>query len=77
MSFFKELKRRNVFKVAIAYLVIAWLVAQILALVFESFGTPDWVMKTLLVLLAAGLPFAAFFAWAFELTRKESNAMLV
>ena len=68
MSFFKELMRRNVIKVAIAYLVIAWLVAQVLALVFESFGTPDWVMKTLLVLLATGLPFAAFFAWAFELT---------
>jgi len=48
--------------------VVAWLVAQVLQLVFESFGTPDWVMKTLLVLLATGLPFAAFFAWAFELT---------
>jgi len=48
--------------------VVAWLVAQVLQLVFESFGTPDWVMKTVLVLLATGLPFALFFAWAFEMT---------
>ena len=51
-----------------AYVFIAWLVAQILQLVFESFGTPDWAIKTVLVLLAAGFPLAVFFAWAFELT---------
>ena len=68
MSFFNELKRRNVFKVGIAYVIVAWLVAQVLQLVFESFGTPDWAIKTLLVLLATGLPFALFFAWAFEMT---------
>ena len=49
-------------------MVIAWLVAQVLQLVFESFGTPDWVMKTVLVLLATGIPFVLFFAWAFEMT---------
>ncbi len=68
MSLFNELKRRNVFKVGAAYVVIAWLVAQVLQLIFESFGTPDWVMKTVLVLLGTGLPFALFFAWAFEMT---------
>jgi TolB-like protein/Flp pilus assembly protein TadD len=68
LSLFNELKRRNVFKVGIAYVVVAWLVAQVLQLIFESFGTPDWVMKTVLVLLATGLPFALFFAWAFEMT---------
>jgi TolB-like protein/Flp pilus assembly protein TadD len=68
LSLFNELKRRNVFKVGIAYIVIAWLVAQVLQLILESFGTPDWVMKTVLVLMAAGLLFALFFAWAFELT---------
>ena len=68
MSLFQELKRRNVIKVAIGYIVVAWLVAQVLQLVFESFGTPDWVMKTVLVLMAVGLLFALFFAWAFELT---------
>jgi TolB-like protein/Tfp pilus assembly protein PilF len=68
LSFFQELKRRNVFKVAAAYIVVSWLVAQVLQLVFESFGTPAWVMKTVLVLMAMGLLFALFFAWAFELT---------
>ena len=68
MSFFSELKRRNVFRVGIAYGVVAWLVAQILQLVFQTFGAPDWVMKAVLVLLASGFVFAVFFAWAFELT---------
>ena len=68
MSIFNELKRRNVFKVGIAYVIVAWLVAQVLQLVFESFGTPDWAIKTVLVLLATGLPFSLFFAWAFEMT---------
>lgn len=68
MSLLNELKRRNVFKVGIAYVIIAWLVAQVLQLVFESFGTPAWAIKSVLVLLATGLPFALFFAWAFELT---------
>jgi len=68
LSLFNELKRRNVFRVGIAYIVVAWLVAQVLQLIFESFGTPDWVMKTVLVLLATGLPLALFFAWAFEMT---------
>jgi adenylate cyclase len=68
LSFFSELKRRNVFRVGIAYVVITWLVAQVLQLVFESFGTPDWVMKTVLVLLATGLPFVLIFSWVFEMT---------
>ena len=68
MSIFSELHRRKVFKVGIAYLFIAWLVAQVLQLVFESFGTPDWAIKTVLVLLATGFPFALFFAWVYEIT---------
>jgi len=48
--------------------LIAWLFAQVLQLVFESFGTPDWAIKTVLVLLASGLPFALFFAWVYEMT---------
>jgi TolB-like protein len=68
MSLFGELKRRNVFRVAIAYSVVAWLVAQVAELAMESFGSPDWVMKTLLLLLAIGLPIAIVFAWAFEMT---------
>jgi TolB-like protein len=68
MSFFDELKRRNVFRVGIAYVVIAWLLAQVADLAFENFGTPDWAIKTLLLILVLGFPLALFFAWAFELT---------
>ena len=68
MSLFHELKRRKVFRVGIGYAVIAWVIAQCLQLILESFGTPDWVIKSALVLLAAGFPFALFFAWAFEIT---------
>ena len=68
MSLFSELKRRNVFRVGIAYLVTAWLVAQVAELALDSFGAPDWVMKTLIFLMAIGLPFALLFAWAFEMT---------
>jgi hypothetical protein len=68
LSIFQELKRRKVFKVGFAYAFIAWVVAQILQLVFESFGTPDWAIKTALVLLAIGFPLALFLAWAYEIT---------
>ncbi len=68
MSFWGELKRRNVFKVAIAYSVVAWLLAQIAQLSLESFAAPEWVIKSILLLLALGLPIALIFAWAFELT---------
>ena len=68
MSFFAELKRRNVFRVGVAYVVVAWLIVQVLQVLLESFGTPDWVMKTVIVLMVTGLPFALIFAWAFEMT---------
>ena len=68
MSFFAELKRRNVFRVGIAYVVGAWLLIQVADIVFETIGSPPLVMQTLLAVLAIGLPVALFFAWAFELT---------
>ena len=68
MSFFAELKRRNVFRVGIAYAVIGWLLAQVAEFAFENFGSPDWVLKTFVVVLLLGLPLALFFAWAFEIT---------
>jgi len=68
MSLFNELKRRNVFRVGIAYVVVAWLTAQVVDLVLENFGAPAWFMRSLLVVLAAGLPLALVFAWAFEMT---------
>jgi len=63
-----ELKRRNVFRVTAAYAIVGWLIAQIADLGLESFGAPDWVMKTLLLLLIIGLPIAVVLAWAFEMT---------
>ncbi len=68
MSLFNELKRRNVFRVGIAYTVVAWLTAQVVDLVLENFGAPVWFMRSLLVILAAGLPISIVFAWAFEMT---------
>src|SRR5210317_601230 len=68
MSFFNELKRRNVFRVGIAYVVISWVLAQVADLMLENFGAPDWVIKSFLGFLIIGFPLAIFFAWAFELT---------
>jgi len=68
MSFFNELKRRNVFRVGVAYLIGSWLLAQIADLLIDNIGAPDWVMKTLFVMLALGFPISLFFAWAFEMT---------
>ena len=68
MSFITELKRRNVFRVAIVYAVVAWLIAQVAELALDSFAAPGWVIKTVLLLLAIGFPLALIFAWAFELT---------
>lgn len=68
MGLITELKRRNVFRVAVAYAVIAWVLAQVADLAFDNFGTPDWVPKTVLFVLVLGFPLAIFFAWAFEMT---------
>ena len=68
MNFFAELKRRNVFRVGIAYLIGSWLLAQIAELLLDTFNAPDWTMKFIFVVLLIGFPVAIFFAWAFELT---------
>ena len=68
MSFFEELKRRNVFRVGIAYLISAWVLLQVVDLVLENIQAPDWVMKVFMLALAIGFPLAVFFAWAFEMT---------
>ncbi len=65
---FGELKRRNVFRVAIAYLVAGWLVLQVAELVLSGIGAPDWVMKTLLLLGLLGFPIVLIFSWVYELT---------
>jgi len=68
MSLFEELKRRNVFRVAIGYVITAWLLLQVVDLVLENINTPDWVMQVFMLALAIGFPLAVFFAWAFEMT---------
>jgi TolB-like protein/Tfp pilus assembly protein PilF len=68
MSFFNELKRRNVFRVGIAYLVGAWLLLQIADVVLNNIAAPDWVFKAIMLLVGIGLPISLFFAWAFEMT---------
>ena len=68
MNLFEELKRRHVFRIGIAYLVVAWLVLQVVNIVVPIVGAPDWTNKLLLILLVAGFPIALVLAWAFEMT---------
>lgn len=69
MGFFlQELKRRNVFRVGAAYVVVAWLILQVIETISRPLGLPDWTEAFFIVVLAAGLPLVLVFAWAFELT---------
>ena len=76
-GFIAELRRRNVIRVAIAYVVAGWLLAQVVELAADAFAAPDWVLKLLITLLAIGLVPTLVFAWVYELTpegiRKESQ----
>ena len=65
---FEELKRRNVFRVGIAYLAVAWLVLQVSDIVLDTIAAPDWLMKALIFFLAIGFPIAVLIAWAYEMT---------
>ncbi len=67
-NFFTELRRRNVYKVAVAYAIVAWLLIQAASILFPTFEAPAWVMKVFIAAIAAGFPLALIFAWAFELT---------
>lgn len=66
--FFKELRRRNVLKETIAYLVVAWLVLQVGAVVLPIWGAPEWTLKTLTITLAIGLPLWIVFSWHYQFT---------
>src|SRR5438132_12550436 len=65
---FGELKRRNVYKVGIAYAVVAWLLIQAGSILFPTFEAPGWVMKGFVTVIAAGFVIALIIAWAFEMT---------
>ncbi len=67
-GFFGELKRRNVYKVAVAYAVVAWLLMQIASQIFPFFEIPNWAVRLVVLLLIIGFPIALIIAWAFEAT---------
>src|SRR5437773_11315061 len=67
-KFFTELKRRNVYKVAVAYAVVAWLLIQVATQVFPFFEVPNWAVRLVVLLIVIGFPIALVIAWAFELT---------
>src|SRR5467141_3523198 len=67
-NFFAELKRRNVYKVAVAYAVVAWLVIQAASIFLPAFDAPPWVMKIFIIVIIFGFPVALIFSWAFEIT---------
>jgi TolB-like protein/Tfp pilus assembly protein PilF len=67
-TFFGEMKRRNVYKVAVAYIVAAWALAQGIAQVFPVFDVPNWIVRLIVGLIVVGFPIALVFAWAFEIT---------
>src|SRR3954464_13616254 len=68
VSFFAELKRRNVYKVAVAYAVVGWLIVQIATQVFPFFDIPNWAVRLTVLAIVVGFPIALVIAWAFELT---------
>src|SRR5216117_2366562 len=67
-NFFAELKRRNVYKVAIAYVVVAWLLIQAASIFLPAFNAPQWAMQIVILILVVGFPIALVFSWAFEIT---------
>ena len=67
-NFFAELKRRNVYKVAVAYAVVAWLTIQAASIFLPAFNAPQWTMQVVILILVVGFPIALAFSWAFEIT---------
>ena len=67
-NFFSELKRRNVYKVAVAYAVVGWLLVQIATQVFPFFEVPNWAVRLVVLLLIIGFPVALIFSWVYEIT---------
>src|SRR6266487_586113 len=67
-NLFAELKRRNVYKVAIAYAVVAWLLIQAASIFLPAFNAPQWAMQIVILIVVVGFPIALAFSWAFEIT---------
>ena len=77
MSFFSELKRRNVIRVGIGYAVAGWVIVEVASVLLPTFEAPEWILRAVVLALVAGLPIALLVAWVFELTpegiKKEDN----
>src|SRR4051794_18831768 len=67
-NFFSELRRRNVYKVAVAYAVVGWLLVQVTTQIFPIFEIPNWALRLIVLAIIIGFPIALVIAWAFELT---------
>jgi adenylate cyclase len=76
MSLIAELKRRNVFRVGAAYVIVAWLLIEVASVILPTFKAPEWVMQVFTFLLILGFPVALIFAWAFELTPEGIKCVL-
>ena len=76
-EFFEEIKRRNVFRVAFVYIIVAWFSMQVVYVMFPALHVPEWAVSAIAVVLLIGFPIALIFAWAFEMTpeglKKESE----
>jgi TolB-like protein len=68
MSLIAELKRRNVFRVGVAYAIVAWLLLEVASVIFPGLHLPDWTLTFLIIVILAGFPLALIVAWAFEMT---------
>ena len=81
MKFLGELKRRNVFRIGMAYIVAAWVLIQLGYVIAQNYGAPDWVMGVFITFLICALPIVLYFTWVFALTtdgiRKESDLQRV
>ncbi len=68
MSLIAELKRRNVFRVGVAYAIVAWLLVEVASVVLPALHLPDWTLTFLIIVILAGFPLALIVSWAFEMT---------
>lgn len=74
MSLFAELKRRNIFRVGVAYVIVAWLLIQVASILLPTFQAPEWVMRVFTLFVFLGFPLAIFLAWVYELTPEGIKA---
>ena len=69
-KYIEELKKRNVIKAALAYLVVAWLIAQVASIVLPTFEAPPYILKTILLIIGIGFPIWIIFSWTYDITEK-------